>query len=97
MHIDAVHSNKANHSHITLRLLDESARKNIIEHAKDACREYVQTKEGRELFDYYCGCFHWDDFVQNVPNWICRRHGFEIVECHEDEIHVELDEPLVDF
>ena len=42
---------------------------------KAACEEYVQSEEGRKVYQYNCGCFNWADFVQHVPKELCIKHG----------------------
>ena len=63
---------------------------------RDAVNEYIQTKEGSELYSYNCSTFDWADFDSNVPNEICEKYGFQKVSesCSQDV--VEWDEELAD-
>lgn len=62
----------------------------------DACTEYVQTPEGKKLYEYNCGCFNWADFEASVPNEICEKHGFAKYKSLDADITVGWDEHLVD-
>ena len=53
---------------------------------KAACEEYVQSEEGRKVYQYNCGCFNWADFVQHVPKELCIKHG--LLRC-DDELAEE--------
>ncbi|TCO97346.1 hypothetical protein EV206_108150 [Flavonifractor plautii DSM 6740] len=62
---------------------------------KAACEEYVQSEEGRKVYQYNCGCFNWADFVQHVPKELCIKHG--LLRCDDElaEETVDWDEELV--
>jgi hypothetical protein len=61
----------------------------------NACTEYVQTPEGKSIYEYNCHCFNWADFVSNVPNSLCEKHGFRRLNDHVSDIEVDWDEHLV--
>lgn len=61
-----------------------------------AATEYCKTKEGRETYSHNCGNFNWADLEMNVPNEICERHGFRMVDTMLSDIEVDWDEQLVD-
>lgn len=62
---------------------------------KKACTEYVNSKEGRDIYSYNCELFNWADFCSNVPNEICRKYGFEKDEDVFAEESVNWDEQLI--
>lgn len=61
-----------------------------------ACREYVQTAEGRRIYQYNSGCFNWADFAAHVPRELCIKHGFLCCENDLAEEVVNWDEQLAD-
>lgn len=79
---------------IVLRIIDENI--DIKEAVRAACTEYVQTKAGFNTYEYNCNYFDWADFEMNVPNYICRRHGFEKVDSIMALDDVAWGEQLVD-
>lgn len=60
-----------------------------------ACDEYVRTPEGKRTYSYNCGCFNWADFESDVPDEICRKHGFTKNTVGEINYEVDWDEHLV--
>lgn len=63
---------------------------------REAVHEYLCTKDGKAVYDHNCESFNWADFESDVPNEICRRHGFEKIESSVSEIQVDWDEHLAD-
>lgn len=64
----------------------------------DACTEYCKTEEGRWT---YCECncfnFNWGDFTTYVPNEICEKHGFKIIDTAQvEELCFDFNQQLVD-
>ena len=62
---------------------------------RDACNDYIGTKEGADQFSYNCNNFNWVDFWNNVPDTICRKYGFSKETDSFIDIEVNLDEHLV--
>jgi hypothetical protein len=60
-----------------------------------ACDDYVTTEEGKKILSYNCGCFNWADFEANVPNDICKKHGFTKDALRETNYEVDWDEQLL--
>ena len=57
---------------------DNGAVKDILmERIKAASKEYCLSEEGKKVFEGNCDVFNLGDFDTNVPNDICRKHGFE--------------------
>lgn len=81
---------------IKVRILDPRPNFDIRQAVKDACLDYVRTENGRKTYNYNCGCFNWADFESNVPNEICRNHGFERIDSDVTSLEVDWDEQLVD-
>lgn len=48
----------------------------IIPAIKAAAQEFLNTPEGRKVWEDNCGNFNYGDFDLNVPNGICLHHGF---------------------
>ena len=71
-----------------IELLKDAVRK--------ACAEYIQTEKGKETYHFNCEQFNWADFADDVPNEICEKYGFRILDhtgfCNE----VDWDEQLID-
>lgn len=63
---------------------------------KAACTEFVQTPEGKRIYEHNCGCFNWADFASSVPAEICEKHGFRCNQYINNDIEVNWDEHLVD-
>lgn len=81
---------------ITLEILDESL--NIEQAVMDACAEYCKTEEGKYTYaDYNCCNFNWGDFATYVPNEICVKHGFKILDSESvEELRFDFNQQLVD-
>lgn len=79
---------------ITLKIFDSTI--DIKSAIKNACNDYVKTREGLETYRYNCDLFNWADFESNVPNSICRRYGFEKIDSVVSEEDVNWDEQLID-
>lgn len=47
--------------------------------ARDACKEYCLTEEGKQVYEGNCNNFNWGDFDIYVPDKICEKHGFKKV------------------
>lgn len=62
---------------------------------RKAATDYVNTEEGRKIYDYNCSYFNWADFAMNVPNTFCEKYGFSMVDTAYGDIEVDWDEELV--
>ena len=52
-----------------------------------AAAYFLKTEEGKEVLNRTCGNFNWGDAVQEIPGWVCLKHGFLINNVYEaDEI-----------
>ena len=60
-----------------------------------ACTEYVNTEEGRRVYEGNCDCFNWADLEAYVPHDICIKHGFDFTSDSVSDYTVEWDEQLV--
>lgn len=68
----------------------------LVNAAKAASQEYLQTEEGRREYENN-GCnFTWDDFNMLVPNHICEKHGFRKEEPDIQSISILRNEQLAD-
>lgn len=63
---------------------------------REACSEYCETPEGQRIFQGNCDYFNWEDFSTNVPEEICRRHGFSFMRSVLPDVCVDLAEQLVE-
>lgn len=63
---------------------------------KKACAEFVQTEEGQKALEWTGGNFNWGDFVNEVPNGVCEKYGFRLVEAVAAEKVVDLNEQMLD-
>lgn len=61
-----------------------------------AANEFAATPDGKDVIDDNSGDFNYGDFVNNVPNEICEKHGFKIVDTFQTDLIVDHDECLVD-
>lgn len=81
---------------MVFRILSDDPGFNLAKAVKEASTQYVLTEDGRKVYNYNCSHFNWADFFSNVPNDVCRQHGFEKVDSVYAEEDVEWDECLVD-
>lgn len=63
---------------------------------KDATREFLQTQEGQIVLGHNCGAFNWGDAVEELPSWLCLRHGFLIDRVARADAIVMLNEQLTE-
>lgn len=80
---------------IMLDVFDSSI--NVEQAVIDACTEYCRTEEGKYT---YCNCncfnFNWGDFATYVPNDICMKHGFKILDSEQvEELCFDFNQTLV--
>lgn len=68
----------------------------VEEAIKSACKEYLATDEGKQVYAENSNCFNWGDFSDYVPNEICRKHGFLIVDSKTADMVVDLNDQLID-
>lgn len=61
---------------------------------KAASQEYLETPEGRWTWEYNCHNFNYGDFDLNVPNKICRKHGFMKLDSSPDLLDLDFNEQL---
>ncbi len=50
-----------------------------------AAAYFLKTEEGKEVLNRTCGNFNWGDAVQEIPGWVCLKHGFLINNVYEAE------------
>lgn len=62
---------------ITVEIPDENF--DVMGAIQAASVDYVNTPEGKEVLNDNGGYFNWGDVVNNLPDDICKRYGFEIV------------------
>lgn len=55
-----------------------------------ACKDYLNTEEGRKVWEYNCHSFNFGDFDVNVGNKFCIPHGFYRID-QEIDSSMELD------
>ncbi len=86
---------RATFTHRLMTLRDEWV--DIEKACKEAAEEYVKTPEG---FTVYAETnrehFDWEDFFVNVPNKICAKHGFVIIDEIGNDFPVDISEQLID-
>lgn len=63
---------------------------------KAACTEYCKTEQGLATYRYNCSSFNWADFAMSVPNEICEKYGFKLLQSEVSDEDVDWDEELVD-
>ena len=63
---------------------------------KKATLDYCLTEEGKTVYSGNCHCFNWADFAAEVPEAICRKHGFKLIPSPDAEEIVDLHEQLVE-
>lgn len=63
---------------------------------KKATLEYCLTEEGKSVYSGNCHCFNWADFAAEIPESICRKHGFKLIPYQDADEIVDLHEQLVD-
>ena len=68
----------------------------VVEAFKAAAAEYAKTPDGKDVVDDNCGDFNYGDFVNSVPDEICEKHGFRVVDTFQTELIVDHDDCLVE-
>lgn len=68
--------------------------KDIMTAVKNACREFIATPAGKNVFEHNCESFNWGDLINEVPEAICEKHGFRILRCIQADKIVDIDEQL---
>ncbi len=63
---------------------------------KKAVHEYLCTKQGRSLYDSVHEEFGWALFAEKIPDEICRKYGFEILEFSPGDLEVKWEGHLAD-
>lgn len=48
----------------------------IVPAIKAAAQDYLNTEEGRKVYEGNCRCFNYGDFIEHVSNAYCVPHGF---------------------
>lgn len=61
-----------------------------------AAAYFLKTEEGKEVLNRTCGNFNWGDAVQEIPGWVCLKHGFLINNVYEADEIVDINESLID-
>ena len=62
---------------------------------RKAVTDYVNTKEGKVVYDYNCSHFNWADLAMSLPSNFCEKYGFRMVDNVYSDIEVDWDETLV--
>ena len=62
---------------------------------RNACTEFCQTEEGKLIYSGNANCFNWGDFDIHVPDELCAKHGFQILQRFDADL-VDLHEQLVE-
>ena len=65
---------------IRLRFTDKKTADNYESAVKDAVKEFIRTDDGKKALTETCGNFNYDDAVLYLPEAICLKHGFRIIE-----------------
>lgn len=79
---------------ITLDVFKEDI--DVMKACRAAANEFIQTKDGREVYRYNSECFNWGDFNECVPNDICEKYGFRKIDYDVANTDVIWDEQLID-
>lgn len=67
----------------------------VIAAVKAAATEYVSTPRGEAAVAENSGDFNYGDFANHVPDAICRKHGFSVVDTFITELVVDHDERII--
>lgn len=62
---------------------------------RNACEEFLRTKEGRQAIEDTNWDFNWGDFVQETPNEILEKHGLRHISHATETVTVDQDEVLI--
>lgn len=63
---------------------------------RDAVADFLRTPEGRCIYEYNCSSFNWGDVAMSLPQEVCMRHGFSMVDSCCEDLVVDWDEELYD-
>ena len=67
----------------------------VLQAARDAAAEFCGTTRGEAEIAANSGAFNWGDFVNSVPDSICKKHGFTVFDTFVTELIVDHDESLI--
>ena len=93
--ITAIEQDGVNQRILTILLDVEDINVDVVPLVKEACMEYINTKEGKAVYEHNSECFNWADFEVNVPNSICEKHGFRKIESETSQIAYDWNEQLI--
>ena len=68
---------------------------NVEKAIKDACKDYLNTEEGKKVLADNSGYFNIGDFMLNVPDEICKKYGFVKVDVTATQFVINEDENLI--
>lgn len=61
---------------------------------KEAVKDYLKTEEGKALKNHLNDRFNWFDFIELVPDNLCKPHGFLPIRPTKADIWVDFNEDL---
>lgn len=79
----------------TIRALSNEEELNVERAIKDACKDYLNTEEGKKVLADNSGYFNIGDFMLNVPDEICKKYGFVKVDVTATQFVINEDENLI--
>ena len=64
---------------------------NLMEALQNAVTDYCKTKEGREVYEYNCGCFNLADIDTSLPKDWLEKYGVKYINSYQSD-EVDWDE-----
>ena len=68
---------------IFVEVIDESI--DVLEAIKLVVKGFINTKEGRTIYEDNNNEFNWGDFIRFIPNSMCEKYGFKKINLEEIE------------
>lgn len=68
---------------IFVEVIDESI--DVLEAIKLVVKDFINTKEGRTIYEDNNNEFNWGDFIRFIPNPMCEKYGFKKINLEEIE------------
>lgn len=68
----------------------------VVTAIQDATLEYLETDEGKAVLQANKGHFNYGDFLENVPDELCVKHGFHLMDVFETDLIVDHNKNLAE-
>lgn len=67
----------------------------VVAALREAARDFVETKDGKDVLEKTKGSFNWGDLIEYLPAEVCEKHGVRIVDTFQTDLVVAHNEPII--